>query len=206
LGCEAVTEFNVATKEDPKNDKFHVIEESSCLCRFCLRNLHPFKMTMTEGGQPGGRPVAHYERPCACPIVGCKMCCYQSIEVTDGQTNLPIGSVREGCFFCIPEFSVRNEAGAINYYIHVPVCCGCLPNICAEGCCRVPFYIYAPTERNKEIGKIIKNWGSLGTELMGMHQFQCEFPANATPQQKAVLMGATYLLNELFFKRDGCNN
>jgi len=201
LGCEAVSEFTIATKENPKNDKLYVIEESSCIQRFCLGNLNPFKMTLTEGGQPGGRPVAHFDRPCACPVAPCKMCCFQSIAVADGHSNLPIGSVRETLFFCVPEFIVRNETGDISYYINVPTCCCCLPNVCAEGCCRVPYYVYTPEDRSNEVGKIVKIWVSLGTEMLGMNQYECDFPSNATPQQKAVLMGATFLINELFFKR-----
>lgn len=176
------------------------MEESSFFCRCCLGNLHEFKMTLSQGPVAGGPTIAFYDRPLACPLHVMKCCCYQSISVSDGQSNMPIGTVQETCYYCVPEFAVRDGAGNINFFIHTPICCGCLPNVCAEGCCRVPFYIYTPQDREKEAGKIVKIWGSFATELMGMHQFECDFPHSATPDQKAVLSGATFLINELFFK------
>jgi len=207
LGCEAVTEYNVATKEEPNNNRFYALEESSFCCRLCFNGLHEFKMTLSEGAVKGGKPIATYHRPFACPLGSFKCCCYQSIEVANGETNVPLGTVKETCYSCVPEFDVRNETGVITHFIHMPICFGCCPNICAEGCCRIPFYIYTPTDREKHVGKIVKIWGSFTTELFGMHQFECDFPPNSTPDQKAVLSGATFLLNELYFKRgDGNNN
>ena len=201
-----MTEFNVATKENPKVDNFYVLEESSFCSRLCLGTIHDFKMTMSEGPTAGGKKVALFDRPLACPLHQMKCCCFQSLTVTDGENNSPLGSVKETFYFCVPEFAVRNETGEISHFIHMPICCGCLPNICAEGCCRVPFYIYKADDREKEAGKIVKIWGSLYTELMGMHQFECDFPPDATPQQKAVFSGATFLINELFFRAKDNNS
>lgn len=201
-GCDAPTEFKVATREHPHQDVFYVIEDSGFCCRLCCESIHPFKMTMSVGAEPGGAVVAVYERPLACHVGACKCCCFQEIFVNDGATGGQVGSVKESCWMCIPQFNVYDNARQMLYAIHMPTCCGCLPNCCAEGCCRVPFYVYNTSNTNKESpdGKIVKMWGSLGTELMGVHQFECDFPSNSPPDHKALLMGATYLLNELFFK------
>jgi len=200
-GCDSATEFKVATREHPNQDIFYVIEDSDFCCRLCCERIHPFKMTMSVGAEAGGEVVAVYERPLRCHVGSLKCCCYQQIEVMDGATRQPMGKVREACWCCIPQFNVYNEKDQELYVIHTPTCCGCCPNICAEGCCRVPFFVYKP-ESNRETpdGKIVKNWGTLATELIGVHQFECDFPTDAKGNDKALLMGATLLLNELFFK------
>jgi len=57
-------------------------------------------------------------------------------------------------------------------------------NCCAEGCCRIPFYIYTPEDDNAHVGKIIKIWSGFGNELMGAHKFEVEFPTGADNETK----------------------
>ena len=159
-------------------------------------------MTMSVGAEPGGAVVAVYDRPLSCPVGNCKCCCFQTVNVHDGATGSMVGQVKETCWICVPQFNVYNNAQQQQYAIHMPICCGCLPNCCAEGCCRVPFYVYSTENHSKDVpdGKIVRMWGSLATELIGIHQFECDFPINATAEHKSALMGATYLLNDIFFK------
>ena len=90
------------------------------------------------------------------------------------------------------------------------MCCGCLPDICKEGCCRVPFYVYTPETDGSidgsHVGKIVKLWAGFGNELLGIHKFSCEFPKDADAATKTRLVGATLLLNEIYFKNDQNNN
>lgn len=60
------------------------------------------------------------------------------------------------------------------------------------------FYIF-PTKDYSY--KIVPLWGSLITELICIHKFQCEFRKYLIPEQMAVVMGGTFLLNDLFFKK-----
>jgi len=79
-------------------------------------------------------------------------------------------------------------------------------NICAEGLCncRVPFYVFPPTGGNtveEKIGNITKIWTGLGTELFtDADKFEVEFPADANTNAKARLLGALFLINQLFFE------
>jgi hypothetical protein len=55
------------------------------------------------------------------------------------------------------------------------------------------------------VGKISKVWAGLGKEVMGLHKFEIVFPEDADVVNKARLIGAMFLLNELFF-RPGSNS
>lgn len=93
-------------------------------------------------------------------------------------------------------------------------------NPCAQGCCncRIPFLIYPPNGTEDQVLKstgsdpvpnqeghpdaqICKIWSGLGNELFtDADKFEFKAPDNATIEAKASLIGATQLLNQLFFE------
>jgi hypothetical protein len=158
LGCEANTEFKIATHEQPNNDFFYATENTSCCIRFFCGASRPFEITMHYGQNAQGPLVAKYERPFRCMLGNCKCCCFQTIIATN-QNNKNLGAVTEGCWMCVPSFNVTRPDGAVQYKIHMPTCCGgmCV-DVCAEGCCncRIPFYIYDANNDvpKQEVGKI----------------------------------------------------
>ena len=66
----------------------------------------------------------------------------------------------------------------------------------------MPLYVYKPSDTNNEVGKIVKVWAGLGKELFGLHKFEVQFPEDADLLNKARLIGAMFLVNELFFRAD----
>jgi len=145
MGCAAAESFKVLDAQGA--DVAFVQEESSCFCRMCCNSIRPFTMEMTSGGVAGGAPIATYERPCRPHMAPGKCCCYQELLVSDGNSKAQIGLVRESCYYCIPTLYVVDKDNTVKYHVHAPVCCGCLPNCCAQGtgcgCCRFPFYVFA---------------------------------------------------------------
>ena len=208
-GCEAATEAHIATLEHRDHNQFYVREESDCMMRLLCPGIYPFVQTISPGHAPGGPPVVRLDRPCSCHSGACKCCCYQTIDVFDTASNRKIGTTKENCWLAIPSFDVIDETGRKKYEVFPPICCGCCIDICKEGLCscRFPFYIYQvdPSDPSKlqehEIGKIVEIWSGLGNEVMGVHQFEIEFPKDATPEIKGNLLGTCMLLNEIFFKR-----
>lgn len=204
FGCEANTEFVIATKENQKEDIMYALEDTSCLMRFCCPGNRPWDITVTKGGKKGGEMVAKYHRPCACLVSPCKCCCHQSVQVTNvgGQD---LGGVKEICWLCIPEFNILQPDGKVQYTLHQPTCCmGMCVNPCAEGCCncKVPFYIY-PTEgdKDKEVGKITKVWGGMAKEMFtDADTFETDFPEGVDAQTKARILGAVFMINQVFFE------
>jgi len=96
-------------------------------------------------------------------------------------------------------------------------------NVCAEGCCscRIPFYFYPPNGKDDEVlistgstpspaapgetpkAQITKIWTGLGQELFtDADTFECKCPDGADAGKKARIIGATLLINQLFFEKD----
>ena len=78
---------------------------------------------------------------------------------------------------------------------------------CAEGCCnsRIPLYVFPPGksgQKGHEVGKIVKVWAGFAKEFFDIHKFEVTFPPEADVESKARLVGAMFLLNELFFRPD----
>jgi hypothetical protein len=159
-------------------------------------------------GKKGGPQVANFHRPCSCLIAPLKCCCHQRIDITDA-SKTHVGSVVESCWFFIPSFNVLGADRRAHLTIQPPTCCcGLCVDYCADGCCnrRIPLYVFRAEDSHKsrgnEVGKIVKVWAGLGKEFFGIHKFEVTFPDDATVETKAQLIGAMFLLNELFFRTD----
>merc|ERR1711907_460121 len=159
----------------------------------------------------GTLPLLEFHRPFKCPMGCAKCCCYQEVDVFSadeiGEAKTHLGSIKETCWFCVPMFKVLRADDSPEYEIHQPTCCGgCCVNCCAQGCCccscRIPFYVY-PVGGEQEVGEITKVWAGLGTELFtDADKFECKFPSDADSAGKARLIGATLMINQLFFERE----
>lgn len=206
FGCDANTEFKIATLQQRQNDIFYALENTPCCIRFWCGNFRPYTINLWAGQNQSGSQVGSFKRPWRCALGNCKCCCFQEIIAENGSGS-QLGSFKETCWYCFPTFSVNDAAGNSKFIVHMPTCCGglCI-NCCAEGCCncRIPFYIYTPGkgDEKRQVGKIVKIWSGMGNELFtDADKFELEYPPGADPSAKATLLGATFLLNTLFFER-----
>lgn len=96
-------------------------------------------------------------------------------------------------------------------------------NCFAQGCCncRIPFYIYPPMGTEEQVlvstgstpvpgvegtpmAQITKIWVGLATEMFtDADTFEVKCPDNSDVADKARLIGATLILNQLFFEKSG---
>jgi len=136
-----------------------------------------------------------------------------------------IGGLRETCWYCVPTFELYRADQSPEYRLHQPTCCGgvCV-NCCAQGCCncRIPFYFY-PHDNDVEDAvlfsskatcyegqttpspeaQITKVWTGLGQEFLSdADTFEVKVPDSATRDSKVRLIGATLLINQVFFEKD----
>lgn len=210
FGCEAKNEFLIFNNKDESKsgspEIMYSLEESSCMMRFCCKNNRGFTQTIWEGTKDNqGAPVLTMDRPLACPVQPC--CCCNFAPFMNTITFADIGSAEVPCFFCLPSIKVKDRNGSEKYQVQMPSCCGGLcVNCMAEGCCncKIPFYIYPPGPATDEtkVGKIVKLWRGLGTEVFtDAASFQVEFPPNATDEDKALITGTTLYVNVLFFEK-----
>ena len=82
MGCEAKTEFKIATMENQQGDFLYALEDTSCMNRFICGGNRPWEINVTQGAEAGGPLVAKYERPFRCGMGSCKCCCYQEVLST----------------------------------------------------------------------------------------------------------------------------
>jgi hypothetical protein len=199
-------EFNVGTLADNDKHIMYALEDSTCLNRFLCGPCRPFEMNLSEGAEAGGAPIAKYSRPLRCATGPGKCCCYQEMAMFD-VSGVPAGSTVETCYCCVPQFNVIKPNGTVEYKLSQPTCCGGMfVNLCAEGFCncRIPFYIFnadSPTS-GKPAGKVVKVWSGFASEAFTTaDNFELEFPGDAQNDSKARLIGALFLLNQLFFEK-----
>jgi len=203
-GCEAKNEFHVTPTDNKKKIDLYALEESSCCIRKCCGSLRPWT-TNVYYEKLNGPLYARYLRPLRCMPANCKLCCcWQTMTVTDS-AGYEIGGFQETCYTFVASYDIKDEHAKPIYSLHQPTCCcGTMVNCCAEGCCnfKIPFYIYKKGhEKEHHVGKIVKIWGGAASEVIGDGDtFMVEFPDDATPTLKATLLGATFMINQLYFE------
>jgi len=208
MGCDAKSEFLIATKEDQKAVQFYGLEESSFMMRLCCKNQRPLTMNIHKGENGEGPKMLKFDRPYRCMPAACKPCCQQEINVSDAATGSVVGSAKEGsCYICpTPYYQIKDGSGTTQFELQQPVCCGGLMvNIFAEGLCncKIPFYLYPPGKRAEADikGKVIKEWGGLVAEMFtSADKFSVEFPTDATPETKAAIWAGVMLVDYNHFE------
>jgi hypothetical protein len=116
-------------------------------------------------------------------------------------------------FVSVPSFKIYDHEEKQLYLLHQPTCCGgvCVNccaegNPCGKGCCKASFRIYDPDLATTAgdapyLGKILKKPKSAAMEIFtDANAFEVDFPAEATADQKGILMGAAVFVNTLFFE------
>lgn len=205
-GCDANVEFKISTMQKQDEDVYYVTEDSNWCVRMLFGAVRPMKIKVSDGAAPGGKLHAVYERPLRLPLNNMKFCCFQTINIQDAEGE-PLGAITEDFWFCVPSFKVTTETGALQYNVQPPTCCGgvCIDlfylGICS---CQVPFNVYLPgkTGSGQEVGYVVKRWGGLVAELFtDADKFELRFPEGADPQSKSRLLGATFLLNQIFYEK-----
>ena len=201
MGCDATSEFKIATLENPGTQVFYALEESSFCIRLFCKASRPLTMTVYEGENKEGKPVMKLDRPFRMAMGNCKCCCYQEIFALDAEGG-KVGGVKEQMYMCpVPRFDIYDNTGN-KFFISQPTCCGgfCV-NCMAKGCCncKIPFYIFAPgqdpTKHEEAKGEIVKEWGGLATEMLtSADKFSVKFPEGASDAEKAGLFAAVMMI------------
>ena len=140
-----------------------------------------------------GPLVLEMNRPCASD---CLPCCLQSISVKDKTGYL--GCVQQKVH-CVPPctmcglFEISNSDKEVIYSIHTP----CVLTTCC--CTEVAFTIIDVD--GKEVGDIAKQSANVAKEAFtDADRFCINFPEDCDVKMKAVLIGALFLFDYLFYE------
>ena len=95
---------------------------------------------------------------------------------------------------CTPQFVVRDGEGEVALRIEGPIC---TYSFCGD----VEFQVLSP-DGSTEVGKISKQWSGLLREAFtDADNFGISFPMDLDVRMKAVLLGALFLIDFMFFEK-----
>uniref|UniRef100_A0A8C6XYA1 Phospholipid scramblase n=1 Tax=Naja naja TaxID=35670 RepID=A0A8C6XYA1_NAJNA len=193
---EIITGFETANKYEIKNAMgqrvYFAAEENDCCTLNCCGPSRPFTMKVMDNM---GREVINLMRPLRCSSC-CFPCCLQEIEV-HAPLGTPAGYVKQTWDPCLPKFVIQNEARQDVLKIVGPcVVCSC--------CSDIDFEVLSLDGNN--VGKISKQWtGFVREAFTDADNFGIQFPMDLDVKIKAVMLGACFLIDFMFFERTGQN-
>ncbi|XP_046287174.1 phospholipid scramblase 1 isoform X2 [Marmota monax] len=141
-----------------------------------------------------GQEIIILKRPLRCN--SCFFpCCLQKIEV-QAPPGVPIGYVSQTWHPCFPKFSVQNENRKEVLKVIGPIMvCNCSANIDFE---------VKSLDKGTVVGKISKQWAGFIKELFtNSDNFGIQFPLDLDVKMKAVMLGACFLIDFMFFENTG---
>ncbi|KAI1283785.1 Phospholipid scramblase 2 [Halotydeus destructor] len=192
---EAFVGFETSNKYTIKNSMgqkvFYAVEDTDCCTRNCCGPVRPFDMKILDHNK---REVIHLYRPLRCDSCWCP-CCLQRLEVMAPPGNV-IGYVAQEWSLCVPKFKIQNAAGETVLRIEGPFCTF---SMCGD----VKFQVLSK-DGSVEVGKISKQWSGLIREAFtDSDHFGISFPMDLDANIKAVLLGALFLIDYMFFEKSG---
>jgi len=182
-------------------------EESECYDKCCCGNFRAFTMH-TYAGSQGEQEVLRYKRPFKCPIL---CCCFlpwpQEIHTHDGKSDAKIGSVYQD-WRCLYAFigrrywKVVDGNGATTHIVEQNICCN--ENMFAPNCfCKVNRFDIKSADETQVVGSIENIWPGCSFRSLFfknlIDNYRVTFPQNASPEDKANIMGALLLIDFMLF-------
>lgn len=175
-------------------------EESDCCMRYMCGPARAFEIIITDNN---GLAVMKFRREFKC-CAGCCWCAnsegcafYLYVEAPPGN---PVGYVRQEQSSWKPNFSLYTTDDQPLARIHGPCC------ICNCPCCGdVEFPVMSPDDTN-QIGRVAKQWsGALREWLTDADTFSVTFPMDMDVRMKAVMFGALFLIDFMYFEKQNNN-
>lgn len=175
-------------------------EESSCCSRYWCANSRPFQMSVVDS-RDHNNEVLRFERPLRCMFC-CSDCCYpnwnQTLTVTSNGEFL--GRIQEPSVCCdikLEIFGRDNETkkfelgGSVWKY-----CCTC---------CRDVEYPIV-NDSGVEVASVVWNFKGFCVEVMtDSDSFTVNFPREMPVEDKALMIGATLLLDFMYYEKQNNN-
>eukprot|EP00536_Pseudo-nitzschia_multiseries_P005164 jgi/Psemu1/303145/fgenesh1_kg.94_\ len=196
----------------------------------CQCEEKPFDLTEAE--MSSNVVVVHEKKRtcgvfcCWVPCV-CNSCGLPYLETKDASTGKVLGKTQYICDMCcfVPKYDILDASGNQKYRLRPDVCllglcvrCRCGGSGQKGKCCRVPFIIRDPITREPIHSSLTKNgkpvkamvdtlWSGWKNECCGKkNAYHLTFPSNITPEEKAVLMGSTILVDVTMFEQEQDDN
>ncbi|KAG7497062.1 phospholipid scramblase 2-like [Solea senegalensis] len=166
-------------------------EKNDCCTRNCCGSLRSFDMKIKDNMD---REVIRLIRPFRCVSCWCP-CCLQEMEV-QAPPGTTIGFVKQAWHPFLPRFTIQGANKQNLLKLEGP-CFAC-------NCCGDVNFELKGVDDDKSIGRISKQWSGLLKEVFtDTDNFGIQFPLDLDVKLKAVLMGACFLIDFMFFEKVG---
>ena len=208
-GCESPNQYYVSCEDQEGNKRylFKAKENSSWCCRNCCDgasrefDLDMKRVEYTSLGQEKKVNFAKFSRPFKCTC-----CCCNRPEMTGKLLDSPtpnLGKVAEQCTVCDPMIQIFNKSNVQAYTITCDCCqCGyCCRNSLLGRCSEVNFEIFSGASTDgKPAGKIFKKVKGVQSAVGDADFYTITFPPEANPEDKVMLIGATIMIDYLYYE------
>ncbi|CAG0917882.1 unnamed protein product [Notodromas monacha] len=190
---EAFTGFETANKYTIKNTLgqkvYYAAEKSDCCTRNICGPIRPFDMKIYDLNK---QEVLIFNRPLRCDSCLC-FCCLQKMDVYASPGDF-LGSIEQTWSIIHPRYVIKDAAG--NPVLKMAGPC-CTWSLCGD----VEFEIFSEST-GESVGKISKQWSGLAKEMFtDADNFGISFPLDLDVRMKAVLLGAVFLIDFMFFEQ-----
>lgn len=197
---EALTGWEVKNRYQIKNtlgQQVYFAQEESTTChRQCCGGHRKFDMSITDNL---GTEVIRMHRPFKC-CGGDGSCWCGGIDACSDELTVEsppgtvVGKVKYAFSKWSPHLEIRDAADNVVLHVWGP-CCPCQA-VCCTG--DIDYKLYSK-DMQTEVGKISKQWaGAMKEILTKADNFGVNFPVDLDVNIKAVLIGATFLVEFLF--------
>ena len=205
--CPTCTQNKYSIINPTTDEKlFDFKEESSCPERFCCFGCRGFLMRISNLGGSNVRNTFEGEKGCSLPCLYGNGCGQPSIKITLTAPNHQfLGSVKMDyesccCSICSHKIVIRDEKKNIRYHIQrTSYCIGCHLYICRcfPKACEILYHIY---EGNQVVGDVKKlKCSTCFTFCPKGDNYEINFPPNANPIEKFLIINGVILLDYLSF-------
>ncbi|PAA65719.1 hypothetical protein BOX15_Mlig030451g2 [Macrostomum lignano] len=199
---EMVSGFEMQNKYVVYNSmgqKVYFAKESSDTCvRQCCGPQRPFELAIEDSL---GNEVIHVSRPykCMCyhQMCSCCKCCFDEVTVESPPGN-KVGKVVQVYGACQAMYHIKDESDCTVLVIDGPTYLKCY---CPGD--DIPFRLMSK-DSGEEIGRVSKQWTNLLQEYFtDADNFGITFPVDLSVKIKAVILAACFLIDFMFFERQG---
>ncbi|XP_061492938.1 phospholipid scramblase 1-like isoform X2 [Rhineura floridana] len=197
---EMISGFETCNRYEIKNSMGQMVyfaaEENDDFTLNCYGPLRSFTIKLFDSAS---QPVMQLSRDFQCSCCCCPCACgLQELEV-QAPLGTVIGYVKQKWHPCLPKFVIQNEAREDVLRMAGP----CVPCRCFED---VHFEVKA-LDGKSTVGTISKQWTGLAREAAtDASIFGIQFPLDLDIKMKAIVIGASILLDFMFFERSGNTN